>query len=218
MDLLINLQAMQDRFMDAEKLNAFNHDLAAFKSENIRITKDKYNAQYKSRYASLGNLVDTVTPYLSKHNLSFRWDLENTTSEVKVICILMHSEGHSVSVPMNAPPDGSGSKNLIQQSKSTITYLRACTLECILGVAATDASLDDDGNGSGNPRTKKIGMSDGNTDKSIELHIKKMHSATNMTDLQDAFNSAYKSSESESDRDIFIRHKEEMKKALGGSK
>jgi hypothetical protein len=51
---------------------------------------------------------------------------------------------------MNAPADTSGAKNVIQQIKSTITYLKAVTFESICGLASTDATVDDDGNSAGN--------------------------------------------------------------------
>ena len=47
---------------------------------------------------------------------------------------------------MSGKEDTSGSKNAIQQIKSTITYLKSVTFESIIGLASTDANLDDDGN------------------------------------------------------------------------
>ena len=49
---------------------------------------------------------------------------------------------------MSAPPDTSGSKNLIQQLKSTKTYLEIATFESVTGIAAIDKG-DDDGNSAG---------------------------------------------------------------------
>jgi len=48
---------------------------------------------------------------------------------------------------MSGPPDDSGKKNPLQQIKSTVTYLKISTLEAACGLASTDASADDDGNG-----------------------------------------------------------------------
>ncbi|WP_241085163.1 hypothetical protein [Candidatus Vondammii sp. HM_W22] len=49
----------------------------------------------------------------------------------------------------------SGSKNPIQQIKSTITYLKIATYEAVTGIASTEGNVDDDGNGSGS-ETKYI--------------------------------------------------------------
>jgi len=143
---------------DAEK--AFVAAMSAFKACNVVVTKDMVNSQYTTaqkvaRYTSLGNLVKTVTPFLSQNGLSAGWDIaQSATGVVTVTCTITHSQGHSKSVSMTAAPDGSGAKNPIQQIKSTITYLKACTFESACGLAATEeGNLDDDGNAAG-PKPK----------------------------------------------------------------
>lgn len=215
LDTVINIQSMQERLEASERKNAFIRDVADFKSENIHVYKDRINTQYKSGYVSLGHLVQTVTPYLSKHNLSVRWNVENTSSEVRVTCILTHSLGHFESVSMVAPPDGSGSKNLIQQSKSTITYLRACTLECILGLASTDANLDDDGNGFGSASSRKPSGHPPNLDCSLSNEIRRIHSVSSFDELRTVYVPAYKSAKNQLQKDELTKHYEEMKKKLG---
>lgn len=148
-DTMERLLAMHERYEANQARAAFHEAMAAFKSEPIVITKDKENLQYKSRYTTLGNWVDAVTPALTKHGLNITWPMEvSDPKNVKVGCTVRHQLGHSETVWMSAPPDTSGQKNPVQQVKSTVTYLRACTLECVLGLAAThDANIDDDGNG-----------------------------------------------------------------------
>lgn len=145
-----------DKLMDlAERLDkkqaekAFNAAKAAFSAENIVITKDKENTQFKSMYTTIGNLVSTVRPFLGKHDLSAGWTIEQTNGIV-VTCTLSHALGHSESVTIKLPIDNTGAKNEIQKIKSTITYARAATFEAVCGLASTDDSnLDDDGNGAG---------------------------------------------------------------------
>lgn len=139
---------LADRWERNEARKAFTEAMTAFKGEAIRVTKDRENKQYASKYTSLGNMVNTVIPYLSKHGLSHRWEIDQTQG-IKVTCIITHIMGHSESVPMIVPPDTSGAKNPIQQVKSAITYAKACTFESICGLASTDANVDDDGNGTG---------------------------------------------------------------------
>jgi hypothetical protein len=148
-DKLTKLLDLQERWEKSQAKKAFVDAMSKFKAESILILRDKTNTQYGSKYVSLGNLVNTVTPYLSKHDLHVRWDVDQTNG-IKVVCVITHNLGHSESVAMVLPPDKSGSKNPIQEIKSAITYGRACTFEAICGLASSDANVDDDGNGSSN--------------------------------------------------------------------
>lgn len=129
---------------------------AAFKAESITVVKDAENTQFskpgkKSMYVSLGNLVQTVNPFLGKHGLGAAWDVKQNDGDITVICTLTHAAGHSESVELGGKPDTSGAKNAIQQIKSTITYLKAVTFESVCGLAATEeANADDDGNAASN--------------------------------------------------------------------
>jgi len=144
MEQLEKLLALQERWEAGEARKAFTAAMAAFKLEPITITKDKENKQYNSRYTSLGNLVQTVTPFLSKHGLSADWEIEQEP-KLSVTCVLTHALGHSKRVRLDVPPDASGAKNAIQQIKSAITYAKAVTFESACGLASTDANFDDDG-------------------------------------------------------------------------
>lgn len=143
---LERMLAFQEKYDAVQAKKAFVEAMALFKSKPINIVKDKTNSQYRSKYVSLGNLVNSVLPAMSECELSHRWDIDQS-SGVTVTCIVTHSLGHSESTTMTAPPDKSGSKNPIQEIKSTITYLKAATFEGIMGLASTDANIDDDGNG-----------------------------------------------------------------------
>src|SRR6185312_13799452 len=75
-DKLEKLMELQLRWDANEARRSFTEAMARFKAESIVIIKDKTNKQYDSRYPSIGNLVNTVTPFLSKHGLSASWDVE----------------------------------------------------------------------------------------------------------------------------------------------
>lgn len=145
------LMQMRREWEADEARKAFNAAKVAFKAESITLTKDKENKQYKSMYVTLGNLVSTVTPFLSKHGLSADWTIDQVLvpGQVTVACVLSHSQGHSERVQFTVPPDTAGAKNPIQQIKSAITYAKAVTFESVCGMAATDANEDDDGNSAG---------------------------------------------------------------------
>lgn len=131
-----------------EAKKEFYNAVADFKGETIRISKDKVNGQFKSRYSSLGNMLDTVNPILGRHGLSVSFDIQQSEKEITVACVLRHRLGHTEKSTIKAPPDtsGGGSKNPIQQIKSTITYLRAATFEAVTGLSSSDGTIDDDGN------------------------------------------------------------------------
>uniref|UniRef100_A0A6H1ZG05 Putative Erf family protein n=1 Tax=viral metagenome TaxID=1070528 RepID=A0A6H1ZG05_9ZZZZ len=155
--LIEKMMALQERYESNEARKAYHEAKAAFNENPPEILKDKENTQFsrgdkKAMYVSLGNILKTVNPALGKHGLSVSFEINQSDKNVTVSCKLSHRMGHSEVVTMTAPPDTSGgnAKNPIQQIKSTITYLRAATFECVTGLAATDeANLDDDGNGSG---------------------------------------------------------------------
>lgn len=148
---MIELQAKWDA-IQAEK--AFTVAMTEFKSDAPVITRDKENKQYGSYYTSIGNLVNSSLPKMSECGLSHKWDVKQE-EKIEVTCIVTHKMGHKELTTMSGPPDVSGSKNPIQQIKSTVTYLKAATFESAMGLASTDANVDDDGNGAA-PEVKYI--------------------------------------------------------------
>jgi len=149
MDLekLEKLLEIQGIWEEKEAKKAFHQAMSKFKAEAPVISKDKMNSQYKSKYTSLNNLVNTTNPVLSKFGLTASWDIEQN-GIIRVICKLTHAAGHSEQASMTAEADVSGAKNKIQQIKSTITYLKGVTFESVCGLASSDANMDDDGNSS----------------------------------------------------------------------
>ncbi len=143
---LRELLSLQKDWEANEAKKAYHLAMASFKENPPRVTKDKKNSQFNSTYTTLGNLINTVNPELSKQGFSARWDIEQNGS-IKVTCIMTHKFGHSETASASADKDTSGAKNSVQQIKSTITYLKSVTFESICGIASTDANLDDDGNG-----------------------------------------------------------------------
>lgn len=147
------LMDLQDRWEAKQALHAFNAALAAFKKNPPTVVKDILNKQYGSWYTSLGNLVNTTNAALGEHGLSASWEIEQSEL-IAVTCILEHIQGHSRRVRLEGPPDTSGSKNTLQQIRSTLTYLKGATFEAVTGIASRMNNQDDDGNGAGKQRPK----------------------------------------------------------------
>ena len=139
---------LQIRWEENEAKKAFYKAKAAFKANAPTVYKDKDNKQYNSRYASESAMMNTMNPVLSEHGLeaSFDYPKSDDPKMVMATCHLSHEDGYRESVTLSGPVDTSGSKNPIQQIKSTITYLKKATYEAVLGIASSDA-VDDDGNG-----------------------------------------------------------------------
>lgn len=151
LDKLEKMLDLQTKWEERESRKAYTKAMAAFKVDPPSIYKDKLNKQFGSKYSSIDALVNSAIPYLSRQGLSHSWQYgEPDVKQVVVTCTITHELGHSESVTMSAPPDtsGGGSKNPIQQIKSTQTYLKIATFEAVTGLVSKEANLDDDGNAS----------------------------------------------------------------------
>jgi hypothetical protein len=148
LDTIRELMDLEREWKKDKAREAYYAALAEFKKEPIKVTKDKKNTQYESMYTTLGNLVNTVNAAMAPHGLNARWTFEQT-DRISVTCILSHTLGYSENVTLSGAPDTSGSKNPLQQIKSTVTYLEGATFQAVTGVVSQDATLDDDGNGAG---------------------------------------------------------------------
>lgn len=147
LDKLEKFMLLQERYEQNQARKAYHVAMAAFKTEDIKVIKDRTNIQYKSKYSSEDSLLNTVNPILSKYDLSAAYSFAQKDG-FTVTCTITHAMGHSESVSLSGPIDNSGQKNALQQIKSTATYLKKATLEAITGVASSDSEGDDDGNGS----------------------------------------------------------------------
>lgn len=209
MDKLERLIALQERWLAAEAKRAFDDAKTKFGAFAVQVAKDKDNSQYESRYTSLGNLVNTVTPFLAKCDLNADWEIDQS-SGIKVTCILAHRLGHSKRVSLTVPPDTSGAKNTLQQIKSSITYAKVCTFESVCGLASTDANVDDDGNGS-------KGGGNRIAPERIREHRDRLATAKTVIELQDFFKAAYSEASAANDaaaQKVYINAKDARKKEL----
>lgn len=151
LDRLERLMALQERWQAGEAKRAYDTAFSAFKAEAVTIIRGKLVTDgplKNKRYAELHDVVNAVTPALSRHGLSSSWKLTKDEPQwMEVTCYLRHVAGHEESVSMGGPPDAGGAKNAIQARASTKTYLERYTLKAITGLSEQDD--DDDGQGSG---------------------------------------------------------------------
>lgn len=156
LDTLKQFMELQERYEANEARKAYNAAVAEFKKNPPDIIKDKKNNQYNSMYATLANLVNNGSAALAPYGLTVDWKIDQEKMpQIKVTCILKHALGHSESVSITGLPDESGAKNKLQQIKSTITYLKGETFQCVTGITARDCPGDNDGNGAGRPSVEQ---------------------------------------------------------------
>lgn len=192
---LEKLLELKEKYDREEARKAFTAALAAFKSEEISIKKDRtvgFNSndgsqQINYSHASLGNIIKTATPVMSRHGLSARWLTEQGEGGVTVTCILTHKDGHSESTKLFAAPDNSGKKNAIQQVASTITYLERYTFLAITGLAVEEQ--DDDGASSAQEVAPVAIVSE---DQALKLHSKIIDNGISMDIFMKWFLKAFK--------------------------
>ncbi len=115
---------------------------------------NKVNPHFKSKYADLASVIESVRKPLTDNGLSFTqsikfWGEANgEASGVYLVTRLLHTSGQWISsdypLPMNATP---------QQMGSALTYARRYSLSAITGTAADE---DDDGDKAEVVQGKKI--------------------------------------------------------------
>lgn len=146
LDKLERLMALQERWDATEARKAYDTAFAAFKSEAVKIIKNKQvtaGPLNGKSYAELFSVVNAVTPALSANGLSSSWKITKDEKDwLEVTCTIKHSAGHMESVSMGGPPDVGGAKNAIQARASTVSYLQRYTLKAITGLSEQDDDSD----------------------------------------------------------------------------
>lgn len=118
--------------------------LCSFQSEVEKIKKGNLNPFFKSKYASLSDILDVIRQPLTDNGLSF---VQFPKGKYCLETMLMHTSGEWLSENYEMEP----SKHDPQGAGSVITYQRRYALGAILGLNIDE---DDDGNSASLPETK----------------------------------------------------------------
>jgi hypothetical protein len=120
-------------------LAAIGAALAKAQAEVENANKNASNPHFRSKYADLAEVLNTVRPVLAKHGLSVvqfpGWD----DGLVTVTTVLLHSSGEfmsgvSASPTPKADPQGVG---------AVVSYLRRYSLAAVSGIAQEDLDAED---------------------------------------------------------------------------
>ena len=172
----------------SEQINDLAAALAAAQAELRNPVFDSQNPHFKSKYADLAEVLNTVRPVFSENGLSIIQSTEFDGALVSVTTTIAHKDGGYVSSKASCVP----SKTDAQGVGSATTYLRRYSLASACGVAQED----DDGNSSahnGKPVAKitekqEIELSDyieaTNTDRAKMLAYFKVKSLSELSSAQ----------------------------------
>lgn len=118
----------------SENINELAAALAKAQLEVENASKTSANPHFKSRYADLAEILNTVRPVLAANGLSVVQLPSYEHPNASVETVLMHSSGQFIGGKCSAPV----SKPDAQGVGSAITYLRRYSLAAVCGIAQED--------------------------------------------------------------------------------
>jgi len=150
------LMALWERSEARKAEAAFNASMNAAQKDMRPVAEDAWNPQTKSHYASYEALDRALRPIYTAHGFALSFDTGEARREleIRVLCYVTHTDGHSRSYKLDMPADGKGAKGgdvmtLTHASASGISYGQRYLLKMIFNVATGEG--DDDGNAAGQP-------------------------------------------------------------------
>lgn len=125
-------------FLQSENVEALAKALAQAQGELVEAGKTSFNPGFKSKYADLAEVLQTIRPVSSRNGISFVQGLTYSDGHVGVTTRLMHTSGQWLESHLDVPitkkdPQGVG---------SGATYGRRYSLASMFGISQDD----DDGN------------------------------------------------------------------------
>lgn len=128
----------------SESIAALAAALAKAQGEMENAGKNSVNPHFRSKYADLAEIINTVRPVLSKHGLAVTQfpAFEGGTAHVETV--LTHASGEWMSGTCSAPVQKSDPQGV----GSALTYLRRYSLAAVCGLAQED----DDANSASKPK------------------------------------------------------------------
>lgn len=163
--------------------------------------KDSANPFFKTTYADLSSVVESIRTALSENGLSYVQKFHaSEKDEVRIETVILHSSGEWLSCGiLNLP----ASKHDAQGFGSAATYARRYSLSAAFGVAPED----DDGNAATKQAPKAIKPPTGGFDAALAT----IHEASNMDTLKEAFLKATKAFKDKDSVDRLTAAKDDRK-------
>ena len=121
----------------SDQINELATALSAAQAEMKNATLNKVNPHFKSKYADLAGIRDTVTPALTKHGLAVVQGTDTTEGGIVVVTRLLHKSGQWMESRFPIAYDKP------QTMGSAYTYARRYSLSAMCSISADE---DDDAN------------------------------------------------------------------------
>lgn len=118
----------------SEQINELAKALAAAQSELENASKNSNNPHFKSKYADLAEVLNTVRPVFARNGLSIVQAPEYGEGIASVETTILHQSGQWMSSCVSAPV----SKQDAQGVGSAVTYCRRYGLAAMAGIAQED--------------------------------------------------------------------------------
>ena len=118
----------------SENIGAISQAIAKAQMEVENASKNSANPHFKSRYADLAELLNTVRPVFSAHGLAIVQAPSFESGVANVETMISHSSGEWIKSVCSAPVG----KQDAQGVGSAITYLRRYSLAAMCGIAQED--------------------------------------------------------------------------------
>jgi hypothetical protein len=150
-ETLERLVALQERVTERNARAAFFEAKSAFQQECPEIRKSKKadiatksGARFAYTYAPLEEITRTILPVLTRHGLSFTWDIASVDGGkfMNVVCILRHVEGHEDRATFPVPVETGGRMSDAQAMGAALTYGKRQSLTSVLGLTTADEDTD----------------------------------------------------------------------------
>lgn len=164
----------------SEQINELAGALAKAQSELENASKNAANPHFRSKYADLAEVLNTVRPVFSKHGLSIIQSPAYGEGIASVETTIAHASGQWISGIVSAPV----SKQDAQGVGSAITYCRRYGLAAMAGIAQED----DDANAavSGPGRTVQSAVKQA-TEKDLQVARETLSACQSVDELRETF-------------------------------
>lgn len=147
--------------------------LALAQGEVENAHKNSANPHFRSKYADLAEIINTVRPVFAKHGLAVIQSPSYADGLVSVTTLLTHKSGQWIKDMASAP----ASKLDAQGVGSAVTYLRRYSLAAFAGIAQED----DDGNAASQRKVASPSASD------LEKAAGMLRACQSLADLKTAY-------------------------------
>lgn len=147
------LMAMRKELKAEFAKEAYLTAMAAFQAECPVIKKDKpvsfttkAGQKVSYAYAPMDSLVSQAGPMIGKNGFSYKFELEESATQIKATCYANHAAGHQDSSFFTADKGGTDLMSAAQKASGAATYAKRIAFCNVFGIATGDEDVDAAGN------------------------------------------------------------------------